>query len=320
MSSGHAVPVTRYRVDLALLAVAAVWGSSYLAIKESAVPSGVFGFLAVRFTLAAVVLAVLMGRRLRRITRAELASGSLFGVILAVICIAETYGVTQTSASNAGLIMALTVVVTPLLARGGTPALFYVPAAMVVLGCALLTQSGGFTAPGAGDALIALAAVVRALHITVMARRPGIVDPAAVTLIQLCTVSVLTAVPAVLLGQSGAVLDMSLCQWALTGYLAIACTVFAFGLQVWAVRRSSPARVALMLGTEPVWAVLIAVCLAGESLTPVGLLGAAMVLAGTQWGRAVQSRPAAPAPAPLPAGPGMRSPMLSRGGRWRSCR
>ncbi|AHC25672.2 MULTISPECIES: DMT family transporter [Mycobacteriaceae] len=312
--------MTRYRVDLALLAVAAVWGSSYLAIKESAVPSGVFGFLAVRFTLAAVVLAVLMGRRLRRITRAELASGSLFGVILAVICIAETYGVTQTSASNAGLIMALTVVVTPLLARGGTPALFYVPAAMVVLGCALLTQSGGFTAPGAGDALIALAAVVRALHITVMARRPGIVDPAAVTLIQLCTVSVLTAVPAVLLGQSGAVLDMSLCQWALTGYLAIACTVFAFGLQVWAVRRSSPARVALMLGTEPVWAVLIAVCLAGESLTPVGLLGAAMVLAGTQWGRAVQSRPAAPAPAPLPAGPGMRSPMLSRGGRWRSCR
>ncbi|WP_141863413.1 DMT family transporter [Arthrobacter sp. SLBN-53] len=312
--------MTRYRVDLALLAVAAVWGSSYLAIKESAVPTGVFGFLAVRFTLAAAVLAVLMARRLRRITRAELVSGSLFGVILTVICITETYGVTQTSASNAGLIMALTVVVTPLLARGGTPAPFYVPAAMVVLGCALLTQSGGFTKPGAGDALIALAAVVRALHITVMARRRGIVDPAAVTLIQLCTVSVLTAVPAVLLGQSGAVLDMSLRQWALTGYLAIACTVFAFGLQVWAVRRSSPARVALMLGTEPVWAVLLAVCLAGESLTPVGLLGAAMVLVGTQWGRAVQSRPAAPAPAPLPAGPGMRSPMLSRGGRWRSCR
>ncbi|MEH3128563.1 MAG: DMT family transporter [Mycolicibacterium neoaurum] len=310
--------MTRFRVDLALLAVAAVWGSSYLAIKESAVPTGVFGFLAVRFTLAAVLLAVLMARRLRRITRAELVSGSLFGVILAVICITETYGVTRTSASNAGLIMALTVVITPLLARGGTPALFYVPAAMVVLGCVLLTQSGGFAPPGAGDALIALAAVVRALHITVMARRPGIVDPAAVTLVQLCTVSVLTAVPAAMLGQSDAVLDMSLRQWALTGYLAIACTVFAFGLQVWAVRRSTPARVALMLGTEPVWAVLIAVGLAGESLTMIGLLGAAMVLAGTQWGRAVETKPGACAP--LPAGIGARSPTISRGGRWRSCR
>lgn len=312
--------MTRYRVDLALLAVAAVWGSSYLAIKESAAPAGVFGFLAVRFTLAALVLAVLMARRLRRITRTELVSGSLFGVILAVICITETYGVTQTSASNAGLIMALTVVVTPLLARGGTPALFYLPAAVVVLGCALLTQSGGFAAPGAGDALIALAAVVRALHITVMARRPGIVDPAAVTLIQLCTVSVLTAAPAVLLGQSGAVLDMSLRQWALTAYLAIACTVFAFGLQVWAVRRSTPARVALMLGTEPVWAVMIAVGIAEESLTPIGLLGAAMVLVGTQWGRAVETRPAGRAPAPPPASVGARAPTLSRGGRWRSCR
>ena len=48
---GQAVPVTRYRVDLALLAVAAVWGSSYLAIKESAVPAGVFGFLAVVLAL-----------------------------------------------------------------------------------------------------------------------------------------------------------------------------------------------------------------------------------------------------------------------------
>lgn len=314
------MPVSRYRVDLALLAVAAVWGSSYLAIKESAAPTGVFGFLAARFTLATVVLAVLMGRRLRRITRAELTSGSFFGVILTVICITETYGVTQTSASNAGLIMALTVVVTPLLARGGTPALFYVPAAMVVLGCVLLTQSGGFAAPGSGDALIALAAVVRALHITVMARRPGIVDPVAVTLVQLCTVSVLTAVPAAVLGQTDAVVDMSLRQWALTGYLAIACTVFAFGLQIWAVRRSTPARVALLLGTEPVWAVLIAISLAGESLAVIGLIGAAMVLTGTQWGRAVEARTAERAPAPSRADAGARRRVLSRGGRWRSCR
>lgn len=57
-----------------------------------------------------------------------------------------------------------------------------------------------------------------------------------------------------------------------------------------------------------------------ESLTPIGLLGAAMVLVGTQWGRAVETRPAARAPAPPPASVGARAPTLSRGGRWRSCR
>lgn len=317
---GHAVPVSRYRADLALLAVAVVWGSSYLAIKESAVPDGVFGFLAVRFTLAAMVLAALLGRRLSRVTRAELCSGVLFGSILAAICVCETYGVTKTSASNAGLIMALTVVITPLLGRGGVAPLFYLPAAVVTLGCALLSQSGGFAAPGVGDALVALAAVLRAVHITVMSRRSGAMDPAAVTLVQLCTVAVSTAAPAAALGQADLVLQMSARQWMLTGYLAVACTVFAFGVQMWAVRRSTPARVALMLGTEPLWALLIGIGLAGESPGMAGMLGAAMILVGVNWGRAVAARPPGHAKSPHHAGAGPCTPSVSRGGRWRSCR
>jgi drug/metabolite transporter (DMT)-like permease len=292
--------MTRYRVDLALLAVALVWGSSYLAAKEVVDADSVPAFLALRFAIAAGVLALVLGRRVARIGRAELLAGSMFGVILTAICVCETYGVTGTSASNAGLIMALAVVITPLLGgRRAVAPVFYAPAAMVVLGCLALTQSGGLALPGAGDALIAAAAVLRAVHVTVMSRTSAqrLLDPAAVTLVQLATVAVLTAMPACALGQFSAVPQMSGRDWALTAYLALACTVFAFGVQMWAVRYSSPARMSLLLGTEPLWAVAIGVGLAGDPVTAFGALGAALVVAGTNWGRIVDSA-TIPPPAP----------------------
>lgn len=284
--------MTRPRVDLTLLAVAVVWGSSYLATKEAVDPGGVLAFLAVRFGIAVVILAVLLGRRVGRIGRNELLAGLVFGTILSAICLCETYGVTMTSASNAGLIMALTVVITPLL--GGRRAVarrFYAAAAMVVLGCAALTQAGGFALPGSGDLLVAAAAVLRAGHVTVMSRvsTPSRLDAAAVTFVQLATVSVLTAVPAGMLGQFSVLSQMSGRDWVLTGYLALACTVFAFGAQMWAARYSTPARMSLLLGTEPLWALVLGIGLAGDPFTALGALGAVLILGGTNWGRVVDS-------------------------------
>jgi drug/metabolite transporter (DMT)-like permease len=281
------------RIDITLLAVAAVWGSSYLAAKEVATPDTVFAFLAVRFTIAAVVLAVLLGRRMRGICRAELWSGMLFGAVLAAICSCETYGVTSTSASNAGLIVALTIVITPLLQRfaggGRVPPTFYGAGAVAVLGCVLLTQSGGFSPPGLGDTLVAVAALLRAVHVTVIARvsTGRQLDSARTTFVQFVAVAVTSAGLAQMFGTPATTFTaaMSPADWALTGYLALACTVFAFVVQMWAVRRTSPARVSLLLGTEPLWAVLVGVGLGGDPVTGIGLLGAALVLAGTNWGR-----------------------------------
>ncbi|MGK2867231.1 MAG: DMT family transporter [Mycobacterium sp.] len=283
--------MTRYRVDIALLAVAVVWGSSYLAAKAVVDADAVFAFLALRFAMAAGILALLLGRGMTRIGRPELAAGILFGSILAAICVCETYGVTRTSASNAGLIMALTVILTPLLGRGAVAPVFYAPAVLVIIGCVALTQAGGFAMPGAGDALIAMAALLRAVHVNVMSRisPPRQYDSAAVTLVQLATVSVLTALPACALGQFGSVLQMSGRDWALTAYLAVACTVFAFGVQMWAIRRSTPSRMSLLLGTEPLWAMVIGIGLAGDPVTTLGVLGAILVLGGTNWGRAVDA-------------------------------
>ncbi|GAA1582268.1 DMT family transporter [Actinoplanes couchii] len=77
-------------------------------------------------------------------------------------------------------------------------------------------------------------------------------------------------------------------EWAGVLYLALGCSVFAFLVQLWAIRRTSAARASLLLGTEPVWAVLIGVGLGGEHLTTLAVAGIVLVLAGTFWGQRVE--------------------------------
>jgi drug/metabolite transporter (DMT)-like permease len=74
-------------------------------------------------------------------------------------------------------------------------------------------------------------------------------------------------------------------DWLGLLYLSAFCTLFAFFVQMWAVRRTSPSRVSLLLGTEPVWAAVVGIALAGDRPGWLGLVGALLVLAGTAWGR-----------------------------------
>ncbi|WP_197375970.1 DMT family transporter [Mycolicibacterium baixiangningiae] len=285
-------------VDLALLAVAMAWGSSYLAAKEVVAADGVFAFLVIRFALAAAGLAIFLAPRLRHITRSELTLGMMFGAILSVIFTLETFGVTLTSASNAGLIISLSIVMTPLLEQWirhtHLPATFYGAAVVAVVGVGLLTQNSGLAAPGVGDLLILLAAVARAVHVTIIARlsEKRTLDSARVTLVQLCTALLVFVVLSQVTGRGvGEVAtEMSARSWLLTIYLALICTVFAFFIQMWAVRRTSPARVSLLLGTEPLWAAAIGVLLAHDPLTAIGFCGALLILVGTNWGRMIDTR------------------------------
>ncbi|MFD0818668.1 DMT family transporter [Micromonospora zhanjiangensis] len=64
--------------------------------------------------------------------------------------------------------------------------------------------------------------------------------------------------------------------------------MFAFLAQTWAVQRTSASRASLLLGTEPVWAVVAGIALGGERLTVLATLGAGLMVAGTYWGQAVE--------------------------------
>ncbi|MER7792146.1 DMT family transporter [Streptomyces sp. NPDC097640] len=281
------------RTDAVLLLVALVWGSSYLAAKTATVALPVLAVLFARYAISALACGALVAsrRRRRRWTRAEVRVGSLLGVTQAAVLVLETYGVAHTSAANAGLIISLTIVLTPLLDRTGSrrlPWTFFLAAGLCVVAVGLLTSSTGLHAPRLGDVLMLAAAVVRAGHVALVGRltagRP--MDPLHLTTAQTVVGSALFLPLAVT--HLPDLVHSSATTWTQLIYLALFCSVFAFLAQTWAVQGTSASRASLLLGTEPIWAVAIGISVGGERLTLWATLGAVLMIAGTYWGQAIE--------------------------------
>ncbi|MFJ5302728.1 DMT family transporter [Streptomyces sp. NPDC088350] len=286
-------PRRTWQADLPVLLVAVVWGASYLAAKDITTARTVLAVLVLRFALVLPVLAVVGHRALRALTAAQWRGAALLGLILAGIFLLETYGVVHTSATNAGLIISLTMIFTPLAEAAVTHTrpsrAFLGAAALSVLGVLLLTQGAGFSRPSLGDLLMLLAALARTLHVLAMSRSKSVRGADA---LPLTTVQLGTAVAVFALLSAGAdttpwetAADFGAREWAGLLFLSAFCTLFAFFVQMWAVRRTSPSRVSLLLGTEPLWAAGAGIALGGERLGAFGLAGGVLVLVGTAWGR-----------------------------------
>ncbi|MFF4543820.1 DMT family transporter [Streptomyces sp. NPDC001435] len=281
------------RTDAVLLLVALVWGSSYLSAQTAVAALPVLLVLFARYALAALpCLGLVAARGGPRWTRDEVRAGVPLGLTQAAVLVVETYGVAHTTAANAGLIISLTIVLTPLLdrtgRRGGPPPVFFAAAGVCVLAVGLLMSGNGFQAPRLGDLLMLAAAGVRAVHVALVGRLTAdrTIRPLHLTAIQTLVGAGLFLAPAArdlpLLARADAA------TWAQLVYLALFCSVFAFLVQTWAVQRTSASRASLLLGTEPVWAAAVGIALGGEHLTPLTALGATLMVTGTYWGQSVE--------------------------------
>ncbi len=298
--------LARYRVDGLLMLVAIVWGSSYLAAKVLVGVSGVLPVLALRYLVAFVALSLVCAvRRPTRPARRELVIGVVLGVSQACVLGLETFGVARTSATNAGVVISLTIVFTPALESVALhrwlPPRFFVAAALAVVGICLLVTDGGFRRPTLGDALVLAAAAVRAGHVTALGRLTEGRSYATLnlTLVQLGVGAVLFSAldPRAVVVTAG---SLSVGGWLGVAFLGLCCSVFAFLVQLWAVRRTSAARASLLMGTEPVWAVLVGLTVGGEALGGLSAGGAVLVVLATGWGQRVESRHRTARPQPEP--------------------
>jgi drug/metabolite transporter (DMT)-like permease len=286
--------LSRNKADILLLGVAMVWGSSYLATKVLTEHGSVFAILSARFLLASVMmLLVWLFTSNKRLDRRGFFIGVFFGLTQAGILSLETWGVKLTSATNAGLIISMTIVFTPILEsiwlKRWLPRSYFIAATVAVVGVLLLVSGNGFHAPNWGDALMLGAAIVRSIHVTALGQLTTgySYTSVSVTFVQtvVCAIVFTAAdVPGVIASYS----SFTPADWVDLIYLAAACTVFAFLVQLWAVRKTSAARVSLLLGTEPIWAVIIGVFLGSEMLGWLGVLGAVLIIGGSYRAQGIE--------------------------------
>lgn len=276
--------------DIAILLVAVFWGSSFIVAKNALLLYPLFLFLFMRFSISALLMLPLCWKQLRAATADTWKIGGIFGFFLFFIFSLETMGVAHTSATNAGFIISICVVLVPLLesiSKRKFPRLPIIAAALLmVIGTGLLTLKKELTFH-VGDLLILLAAFVRAFFMIYSQRSTSgkEVDSSVLTFIQLSVVAICTGIIAFQLYPIEAMVPQQQEIWWALIYLAVFCTIYAFFVQLTVIRRTSPTRVGLLLGTEPLFAVFFGIVIGGEVLTVQGWLGGGCILIATILGR-----------------------------------
>ena len=271
---------SRRLATLLLVAVTAIWGSTFFLIRDVVRVLPPTDFLAVRFTIAAAAMVAVFWRPMLALGRRELAIGVGLGTLYAVAQILQTVGLAHTEASRSGFITGTYVVLTPIfgaiLLRDRIPRSTWLAVLMATAGLATLSLNGFGGGFGFGEAVTLIAAAVYALHIIGLGRysSPGAAAGlSAVQMVAIAAVSLIAAAPVASSFLPARRMDVG----ALHG--AGCRRVGHLGADLGAVPSERHSRAAIVMTLEPVFAAGFAVALGGESLTLRMLLGGAMVLA-----------------------------------------
>lgn len=261
-----------------LLAMTAVWGSTFVLIKDVLNRMPVADFLAVRFTVAALAMLALFAKPVMQLGRAQLWRGLLLGVVYGAGQLLQTWGLSMIAPSVSGFVTGMYVVFTPMLAtvllRHRMDGRVWLAVLLATGGLALLSLKG--LSVNNGVWLTLASALFYGLHIVGLGQwsRPGeAFGMSAVQMVAIAIVCLLATAP------HGPVLPPDRSAWLAVLYMALVAGAGAMLMQTWAQSHLPATRAAIVMTTEPVFAAGFAVTFGSDLLTWRMLVGGSLVLA-----------------------------------------
>jgi len=271
----------RLIADLALIAVTAVWGLTFVVVKRALQDASPLLFNAVRMTLASGLLALLYGHHLRAIARRVWLAGATLGFLMAAGYAFQTLGLLRTTPAKAGFITGLSVVLVPLLTAmgaGRSPRWnAWLGTAAATVGLYFLAFSGtaGWRGVNRGDLLVLVCAVAFAGHIVVLGHfsRQHAFQPLAILQIGFAALFTWLAAPV----QPG-YFHGTTRLWIALAVTAVLATALAFTVQAWAQQFVPATHAALLFTLEPVFACAASYFWEHERLQPRQIAGSVLIL------------------------------------------
>lgn len=271
---------------LALLVTAIVWGSSLTvvsSIKNAVTPNML---LALRFSIACVLLMIIFAPHLKKFNKDYLLSGLIIGFFLFVAYSSQTIGVTSANGApgRSGFISASYCVIVPFLTWlfiGEAPDRYNIIAAVLcILGlfCVFYTELAKSTNMNLsqGDLYALMSGLLFAIHIVAVAKWGAAKDPILITILQFATAAVLSLIVS-LIFEKPSLTHLEDGNWFSLLYLAVMCTALALLFQTIGQRYTPSSTAALILGTESIFSIIFAVIFADEKLTVSSVIGFVLI-------------------------------------------
>lgn len=265
---------------LALWGTAFIWGTSFVILKEALDSIGTMWVLALRFIIAAALLLLAAGKRLKTLGRAGLRGGMLLGVCLAAAYIFQTYGLKYTTPGKNAFLTATYCVLVPFMVwaffKRRPNAANIIAAFMCVFGIGLVSLSG--TSPfNIGDALTLVCGIFYALQIILTERFIGDCDALSLTGVEFGTAAGICLAGALIF--ESAPVGLSLELWGSIAYMGVMCTALCFFLQTWGMRYTPSSTAAVIMTFESVFAIIISVIFYDEPVTVRLICGFTLIIA-----------------------------------------
>ncbi|MFF5624621.1 DMT family transporter [Microbacterium sp. LWH10-1.2] len=267
--------------EVALVAITAVWGSTFLLVHWAMEHSGPWFFVGIRFLVAGLISVVIFRRSLRGIRWRDIGAGAAIGVMIHLGYGLQTVGLQTIDSSTSAFITAMYVPLVPFaqwaVFRRRPPVMAFVGAGLAFVGLLLIAGPDALTFTlGPGEFATMISTLPIAAEIILISFFATRVDLGRVTIVQLLTAGVLGILTMPIVGEG-----VPAFSWVWVG-AAIGLGAASCLIQLtmnWAQKSVSPTRATIIYAGEPVWAAVVG-RIAGERLPVTALIGGGLVVLG----------------------------------------
>lgn len=263
---------------IAMISIAAVWGSSFVVMKDSLERQNVFSFLSSRFILAALLMFLYKPGVFRGLTKKFIYRGIIAGILLGGGYIFQTYGLTKTTVSNTGFITGLYLVFTPLISliilKRHVLKIQWLAVVIATIGLFFISYNG--VTIGLGEILVLISAFIYGAHFVALGEWSDGKNTYALTFIQVATVAALTSIFAF---KDGFQVAPDSTVWLAILYTAFFATFLGFLIQTKAQSVMSATVASVLLATETPFAVFFGLYFHSDPLTLRIITGGSLVMA-----------------------------------------
>lgn len=263
---------------IAMISIAAVWGSSFVVMKDSLERQNVFSFLSSRFILAALLMVLYKPGVFRGLTKKFIYRGIIAGILLGGGYIFQTYGLTKTTVSNTGFITGLYLVFTPLISliilKRHVLKIQWLAVVIATIGLFFISYNG--VTIGLGEILVLISAFIYGAHFVALGEWSDGKNTYALTFIQVATVAALTSIFAF---KDGFQMAPDSTVWLAILYTAFFATFIGFLIQTKAQSVMSATVASVLLATETPFAVFFGLYFHSDPLTLRIITGGSLVMA-----------------------------------------
>ena len=266
------------QANFLIVLVALFWGSTYFLTKMAVAELEPFNLTALRFGTAFVITALFFFKRIRKADRTVIKYSIILGVLAVIAVLSMTFGVQYTTASNAGFLISLSVVMIPLISvvvlKKKIKAKLLLSVVLATIGIVCLTLNEQLTI-NKGDILCILCATSFAVQVLIMERIPKSADSVAIGALQLGITAVVNFILSFFLENFTVPSDLKV--WGVIVILGVFCTAFCYIIQIYALKNTSAIQAGIILSLEPVFSAIFAYIFLGELLSKQGYIGAILL-------------------------------------------